>query len=368
MHLETTALAIITDSAGDGTPDITNIVPTLFLADGRLVARDVGQRRLMVFSADGATVRALGRSGSGPGEWRTVGTVARALVLADDLHRREVLTHAVVVSDPANARVVVADIDRGAFSSFPNSYADAVAVRQPIALVGNRLWMSGTVMAPTGDGERASYPGLAVARVDTITRSARLIFRIPPRAEALHAMSIRPQVVFWRDHLVTIDLERLYLEWRDTAGRVVATMRHHERRHPITEAVRDQLITERIHTLRNSSSLEIGGQALRAWRPALVDTVQLRRDLDADFEADSLPLVDAVHLTASGVMWVVERQLPGTAGWRALAFSSDGGLRGCLVEPTGRAPLVFGDDRVLQRTEDEDGVAKWHIRRIRWPD
>ncbi|MGH7713199.1 MAG: 6-bladed beta-propeller, partial [Gemmatimonadaceae bacterium] len=46
-----------------------------WLSDGRIVVADVAASRLLVFDSSGKYLRPLGRQGSGPGEFRRLGSV-----------------------------------------------------------------------------------------------------------------------------------------------------------------------------------------------------------------------------------------------------------------------------------------------------
>jgi hypothetical protein len=69
-----------------------------WLSDGRLVVADVASSRLLVFDSAGRFVRALGRRGDGPGEFRSVGSLTArpgdSLVTFDPSMRRLSIWHA----------------------------------------------------------------------------------------------------------------------------------------------------------------------------------------------------------------------------------------------------------------------------------
>ncbi|MBP7620255.1 MAG: hypothetical protein KA745_04745, partial [Gemmatimonadales bacterium] len=97
------------------------------------------------------------------------------------------------------------------------------------------------------------------------------------------------------------------------------------------------------------------------------DTAEMRKNMLANEHADSLPLFERTQVTPNGTLWVVDYPIPGADGWAATAFAKDGRILGRLVEAKGAAPLAFGDDRVVFRTEDDLGIGTFTIRRVNFP-
>ena len=97
------------------------------------------------------------------------------------------------------------------------------------------------------------------------------------------------------------------------------------------------------------------------------DTAMLRRDILAQPHADSLPGFERTQVSANGTLWVLDYPVPGVAGWAATAFAPDGRILGRLSATDGEAPVAFGDDRVVFRSEDDLGIATLTIRKLRFP-
>ena len=57
--------------------------------------------------------------------------------------------------------------------------------------------------------------------------------------------------------------------------------------------------------------------------------------------------------------------LAGDTTWAYTAVALDGRILGRLTG-SGRAPVAFGDDRVVLRDEDSDGLVTWRVMRVNW--
>jgi len=80
--------------------------------------------------------------------------------------------------------------------------------------------------------------------------------------------------------------------------------------------------------------------------------------------ADSLPPYSNFFLAPNKTLWIVDYITPIDNEWSATAFRADGALVGRLMVKGKGTPLAFGDDRVVIRSEDEDGVVSLTVRRI----
>lgn len=80
--------------------------------------------------------------------------------------------------------------------------------------------------------------------------------------------------------------------------------------------------------------------------------------------ADLLPAYNQLFSTPNKTLWVVGPFVPGTSSWNATAFRRDGAIVGRLHVASNGFPLAFGEDRVVIRTHDADGVVSLTVRRI----
>ena len=69
--------------------------------------------------------------------------------------------------------------------------------------------------------------------------------------------------------------------------------------------------------------------------------------------------------TAGGIAWVRDESLAADTTWAYTAVALDGRILGRLTA-TGHAPVAFGDDRVVLRDEDSEGIVTWRVMRVNW--
>ena len=78
----------------------------------------------------------------------------------------------------------------------------------------------------------------------------------------------------------------------------------------------------------------------------------------------SEPVVPWLFVTPNRTLWVVDATVPGEGAWTATAFRTDGAIFGRLRVPTESTPVAFADDRIVLRTNDDDGVVAFRVHRI----
>jgi hypothetical protein len=80
--------------------------------------------------------------------------------------------------------------------------------------------------------------------------------------------------------------------------------------------------------------------------------------------ADSLPPYEGLFVSPNATLWVVDATAPGDTSWSATAFRLDGAIVGRLQVGRAGRPVAYGNDRVVVREEDEDGVVSMKVFRI----
>lgn len=82
---------------GSSEPYFQRVTGGAWLSDGRIIVLDRGGNQLHLFAADGAYVRAFGRSGDGPGEFANIATVTvteqDSILVLDRVHDRFTVFH-----------------------------------------------------------------------------------------------------------------------------------------------------------------------------------------------------------------------------------------------------------------------------------
>lgn len=381
IAVDSAPLAVISGSVDDIEADISTIVPVLFLADGRLVGRDQQRQVIVVFSADGTQRQEFGRPGSGPGEFGALGGIIRG-------ERGKLL-----IQDYGNSRLTELDPADGPGAEYPLSDMMEAGGNTPIGMVGGKVLAVGLNFSSAA--EDATPPGFKGVLFDPLTRSARRVFTTGPAEQEEQAsrvirsvggkavmtvMALRspiksleafPVAFAWGGRFVSADGNRFRFEWRDTTGALQQRLDVLQPRRAVTDQMWSAQVTQTLVQIAGGgSSFSAAGGATMSFRAGggeRPDTAAMRERMMADEHADSLAHFNRVEVTANGTLWVVDYPVPGAEGWAATAFGSDGRIVGRIVEARGQAPLVFGDDRVVFRSEDDLGIGTFTVRQLRFP-
>jgi len=116
--------------------------------------------------------------------------------------------------------------------------------------------------------------------------------------------------------------------------------------------------------MRNSNiALEIRRlREFRGERPVDInESERLRREMPY---ADSLPPYGGLFVSPDRTLWITDAVAPGDTVWFATAFSLSGTIVGRLRVSGNTIPVAFGNDRVLLRAEDADGIVSLRLHRI----
>jgi hypothetical protein len=373
ITLDSTPLAVIEGSAEDETADISTIVPSLFLPDGRLLGIDRQRQVLVLFSADGSTRQEFGRQGSGPGEYGGIGSI---LPVGDGRY---------LVMDFRNGRISFFDPEAGPGRELPISDAMGMGTTSPVAMVNGKILLWGSIFGGAGS---TAPPGLKTAVLDTLTGTTERLFstaaedpeagprmiQLPGGGRAMVAMdrmagpmlTAFPSAFGWDGALVATDPNRFQFTWHDTTGAVTRILRVQRPRVAVTEQVWQDYISDFIDQITGVSAGP-GGVAMAVMGGGAPDTAQIRQQMSSQEYADSLPAFDRTRLAPDGILWVLDYRVPRQDGWAATAIDREGRILGRVAEATGNAPVAIGNDRMAFRTEDDLGIATITVRRIVMP-
>ena len=381
LTLDSAALAEIKGSAEDAAADISTIAPALFLADGRLVGRDQQRQVIVVFGADGMSRKEFGRPGAGPGEFTAIGNIVPAGGTT------------VLVQDYANARATVVDPVSGLGAEYPLAKAMADGGNVLIGEANGRLLLYGLNITSGADAAAGTPAGIKGVLFNPAADASRRAFTTGPAEKPPEAprvvegtggmmmvgMAIRmktfeafPTAFAWGGRYVVADPNHFRMEFRDTTGGLQQVLVVAQARQAVTEKLLNDNASEMIAQFTGASSgrastMSVGSTRAIGGGGAGPDTAEMRKNMLANEHADSLPLFERTQVTPNGTLWVVDYPIPGADGWAATAFAKDGRILGRLVEAKGAAPLAFGDDRVVFRTEDDLGIGTFTIRRVNFP-
>jgi len=333
------------DGALDG--DMTGATSALVLPDAIVVA-DETSGTLRRYSLDGVQQSTGAGRGEGPGEMPMLGRLlpfvtGRGIAVLEFyrgmLHfyddtlgflRQQRLNlaggvrYGVIGVESGGSLIVFG----GAYSG-PESHEDGVIVRSPEVV--ERI-------APEGTGIDTLFtlPGAETYGIAGGIRGRRF--------------AVRPMILVNDSGFVVSEGERWELRWLDRQGKVNRIVRLDRPRRLVTEAMRvAQLDADHARI----DALPAGGFA------------GIRRMAALDFEnprfPDSLPPFDETLADGAGRIWMREGASPVDSVQHWLVFGSEG-LERILAISTSLQLLAVGDQLVLVRREDDDGVGYLELR------
>jgi hypothetical protein len=343
---------------GDPAFDLTRVTSVALLADGGLSAFSDDQR-LLVFGPDGAARRTIGRRGQGPGEF--AGARYLLSLTGDTL----------LVPDLPNARMNWLLPAKGVVRT--ESLKDRLPplVQRPAGVLsGGRVVLTSTGLSypqahpPSGFFRtQASVlilpprgPGRVVATIpDVQFKTVPTNFNGSPGVMADYVRyGVKAHVVVWDTLIASVTGETYQIDLRNSVGRVVSRLLVAAPRRAVTPAMKKARIAEEVDQLHQFLSR----------KEEMRDPVEAERLFRAAPIADSLPACADLFVTPKRTLWVLDAIMPSDTSWTATAFRLDGAIVGRL-RGVGRAtPVAFGDDRVVLRSSDIDGLVKLEVHRI----
>lgn len=355
LSLDPVPLAVAGGPDADPAYDLTDARAFSLLADGRIAAFSIGRSRLLVFAADGQAQKSWGGTGQGPAEFRNVSSMIVA--------RGDTL----VLPDLGNTRMAWVTPDRGTVRTsslqglLPSRSTDRIAGMLP----GERaVLFSGGRVQPVDLGKRERPP--ATVALVALQSAGRVIANVPDletvgittryqgevRTEsATLGFTRRAVVAVWDTLIVTGSGDGYRLDLRNANGRVLQTLSVAVPRRVVSTAMRQDLIDTRLRQMAE-------------YREPPRDLNESQRLVREAPFADSLPPYHAIFVSPDQTLWVVDGLTPADTAWHATAFRRDGAIVGRLRGVGTSRPVAFGNDRVLVRRIDADGVVALEARRI----
>jgi hypothetical protein len=329
-----------------------------FLNDGRIATLARVGNQFYLFGRDGSGPRVLARNGGGPGELMRPSGPA---VLAGDT---------LLIYDDGNLSISRFSPDGKLVRSVPRSAAGRGRSEKFMgALPGNRLVMSNRGLVQRGIPERVTRPTAFVSVVDSAGNTTHVAdipdlevieMDIEQRGRKVRetfflAYGRFANVMVWDSSIVTSSGDGYRIDLRNAGGQVFSRLVVERPARAVTAEMNEARIQRAVSGMRRSGG-EGGGDVL-----TIAEFEKYER---ATPVADSLPFFNAFFPTRSGTLWVLDYSPPTDSGWSATAFRSDGAIVGRLHVPNAGRPVAFEGDKVLVRTEDEDGVVTMSVRRI----
>lgn len=338
----------------DTTIDLSKIFSeVLMLRDGSVAFFADGS--VQVVAPDGSRRQRIGRTGAGPQEFRD-GEIARGrgdTILVTDRGNSRIAwvtpakgvirTRALILSRPGYSYGPVAQFDHdtlimGIASYFPQFTKPGNRVQFPVGLLTGASDSIRVILRLEG-GEMATPSAAQSARLQEMNVVA---VRYPPN----------PTITDWGKGFLAVRPDHWKLDRFQPNGNLTESVRVPVRRVAVTSQVRDRDVEGTVAMLQQRATLpfDVAGSRARY------------RDLPYP---DSLPSFRDVKTTSGGIAWVRELKLAGDTTWAYTAVALDGRILGRLTG-SGRGPVAFGDDRVVLRDEDSDGIVTWRVMRVNW--
>ncbi|HUF51318.1 MAG TPA: 6-bladed beta-propeller [Longimicrobiales bacterium] len=319
------------------------------LQDGTIAVADGASQEIRFFTAEGAFAGAAGGRGSGPGEFRMLGSIRRTQ--NDSVIAWDIVARRVSVYGPTGTLLREQTLDELAGGlEFLGRLGDRAMMFAPQA----RSTPSGTAGV-----HRASRPFILVrdggTRIDTITilpgfehevvlGDRVTSFEIPYARHAFGAAA--------GDRVYIGSNDRFEIQQRDASGTLVRLIRYPGGEQPLRE--QDVLALER----EVISYVDPAPDRLRSIQ-------RLFREVP---QPELLPAFSAMLVDAEDNLWVASWVSAFAPPQRAPAewyvFAADGHLLGRVDMPAGFRPLDVGTDYVLGVTRDDLEVEQIELYRL----
>lgn len=354
ISIDTVALATIEDP-NDPELDFSRGGRPLMTKDGSIVAFLDGS--VYRFGSDGVMLERIGRSGDGPGEFR-MGNLALGLgdtILVGDMRTRRI---SFLVPEQGFVRARSVLLFTGGVIYVPAGQLgdDTILLR-----------VAGPSIGPNLDPGRLPAP---VSRLAAGSDSIEVLIPLdgmdlvtmPNNAFGLKSLPSKhsPDAIAaqWGDEILAGRGDRWLVSRYRTDGSVAAHIVVDRPRIPID----DQIRTREIEAELNMTRRRLAGMPAAA---AAETTVGFNFVRDQPF-TDSLPAFAGLDMAPGGTAWIRDAQFLSDSTWAYTALRRDGTILGRL-KGSGPLPVAFGDDRIILRTEDENGIVTWRVHRLDMP-
>lgn len=354
--IDTVPVAVMGGAGADPKYDLTHADVVVPLRDGRYATFGRVGSQLMVFDANGKGEHLWGGQGEGPGFFMRINDMLSlsgdTLFLMDDANRRRnwvLPDRGVVRQEPYQPALRMYGLMPTGFLRNGQIVSFDAAGRNETVDSTTRWSVPIVIMGHTGDSARVvdSIRGWEVTPFETHFRGRKAINPTPVR------LGRSPRITAWDSTIASTDNDSYAIDLRRPSGQLFERIKVTIPRRAVTTSMRDSLIAAGLR--RFSASGEGEG---------MVDPAESKRLLSAEPIADSLPFIQQLFVTDDKTLWVVDAIAPGDTGWDATAYQTDGAIFGRLHVAGSSVPIAFANDRVIVRTEDEDGVVAFKVYRI----
>jgi len=339
-QIETEPALIIGVKDGDAEYEFQAIADAERLADGSIVVADALAAELRVFDAAGRFVRAIGRSGEGPGEFRNLGAVWR---YGDSIATWDRSLLRITIFDSMGNVGRIATLSASSGESLRPAAAgiletgalvsrSASVVTPALGEGVHRAAGEVTLYSAAGQRERALTPLAGEEWVGITTNDAGLL------------LTPRP---FRRDGYVAIRDDRIYAGDSDRFDIALYSG---------TGVLRQRIRMAGANAPLTAEDVQVHIDATLAAQSEEERKRLLRTSLEQTPFPDSYPAFAALVPDDDGHLWVAESPRAGSAERHWLVFDSSGRWLGRVIAPARTRVLRASAGRLLARHVDELGV------------
>jgi len=336
--------------------DLSRVAEPIFLANGNLALFSSGS--VWIYDPAGSLVERIGREGAGPQEFR-FGTIAAGR--ADTI----------LMGDIANSRLALVVPGSGVVRTRPTRFYSPRATYRPAGQVGDDDFL--LVNAGWSWGPGVERIGVPVGRLKPEADSVEVLLPLegpalvdfnpaggggPGKTVPMYASG--EIGTLWQGDLLVVRptawrIERLGL---DGTPRAYITMPRARR--AATPEMRLEDAEAQINQFR-----EMIATTAEQLPPSFDSTAMFNATRNQPY-ADSLAHFQSVATTPGGMVWLGESFRMSDSLRHYTAVRPNGTIVGRLSLPR-RGVVLLGDDRVVLRKEDDDGIVTWQVRRLVMP-
>ncbi len=327
------------------------------LGDGRsVVVSRYGNPGMMLFDRQGQPVRLLARAGSGPGELQAPGN---AVLLPGDTLLVVDASNATINRYTADSGFIRSERRLGNFSleCYPPGGRLANGDIVATGICGVNRGLAQGILKPS---TQLVTMGPDFAELDTVAMvpgSRMAMVEVTQNGRTFPSMKWiqfgQPTSVTAVDSTIVVGSGDggYVLDLRSATGTPVGRIVVDRAPVLVTEAMREAQIE------RSVKRQMVGSDG--------VTRTQAMKVAEQEPIADTVAAYQWVTATPSGTIWVLDFILPDDSTWSATAFRRDGAILGRVTGPRhGGMPVWFGDDRVMIREVDADGVVRYAVLHV----
>lgn len=349
--------------------DVTRLRVLVMMRDGRIAGWDGGTGAIRIFGTDGAQVASFGRKGEGPGEFRKIDRLvlgAGDTLLGSDwiLSRVTLMTSedGIISADPTLLRgvrqqfVIAGVLDGGDWLLVPSPNYLAYETGLPRDTTHPSFPIG---LHTRGEGGE-SFDTLLVQVGEPLTEFSHRQQGKKEIAQGNGMYSRFPIADGWEGAIAVSDNRSWSVGRYDSGGTLLAIYRVNTPLMAVTDSLRDAVATAGLKTYR---------QRLAGNPPGRGETIE-----DAEYNLYHTPWPDSLppfvrSIPATGpLLWLEETSTDPSSSSTEVAIAPDGRLMGQLLVPADVRLVSFGSDAVILRTEDDDGIIRFEVHRLKFPD